>query len=156
MYKALCYTSIFCLLLFIYIHSTYSILVSLTGNGWIINSNDYELVAQGSIPGTFHTILLAANRITEPYFRYNDLYQRNLIYESWTFRKNFSLTNDILTLSQFQLHCDQIDTVANITLNECFIGQTNSMFIPYVFHIGKNARYGISFFYILTSVTRQQ
>ncbi|CAF4223967.1 unnamed protein product, partial [Rotaria sordida] len=32
-------------------------------------------------------------------------------------------------------HQKQIDTVANITLNTCSIGRTNSMFIPYIFNI---------------------
>ena len=108
--------------------------VPLTGDGWTITDHK-SYSAHGRIPGTIHTILLAANQITEPYSGYNDVNLRSLVYSSWTFRKNFSLTQDFLTSTQFTLHFDQIDTVANITLNGCFIGSTNSMFIPYIFNV---------------------
>ncbi|CAF0879148.1 unnamed protein product [Adineta ricciae] len=102
--------------------------------GWSISDNK-SYFAHGQIPGSVHTILLAANQITEPYWNYNDVDLRSLVYTSWTFTKDFTLSNDFLTLTQFTLHFDQIDTVANITLNECFLGRTNSMFIPYNFNI---------------------
>jgi beta-mannosidase len=111
--------------------------VPLAGNDWVI-SNNQSLSAQGQVPGTIHTILFAANLIPDPYFGYNDVNLRYLVYSSWTFRKNFSLTDDFLSLTQFTLDFDQIDTVANITLNGCFIGQTNSMFIPYSFNVTRS------------------
>jgi beta-mannosidase len=111
--------------------------VPLIGNGWTINNNQSYFV-QGQIPGTIHTILLAANQIPEPYWGYNDVNLRSLVYSSWTFRKNFSLTQDFLSFTQFSLHFDQIDTVASITLNGCPIGQTNSMFIAYTFNVMKS------------------
>jgi beta-mannosidase len=128
---------IFLLLLLLFFTSSNSIRVPLTGNGWIINNNE-SYSAQGRIPGTIHTILLAANQISEPYWGHNDVNLRRLIYTPWTFKKTFPLTDDILTLTQFTLHFDQIDTVANITLNKCFIGQTNSMFIAYTFNVMKS------------------
>ena len=108
--------------------------VPLAGNDWVI-SNNQSLFAQGQVPGTIHTILFAAKLIPDPYFGYNDVNLRYLVYNSWTFWKNFSLTDDFLSLTQFTIHFDQIDTVANITLNDCFIGRTNSMFIPYWFNL---------------------
>ena len=113
---------------------SYSTRVPLTGTGWSISDNK-SYFAHGQIPGSVHTILFAANQITEPYWNYNDVDLRSLVYTSWTFTKDFTLTSDFLALTQFTLHFDQIDTVANITLNECFLGRTNSMFIPYNFNI---------------------
>jgi beta-mannosidase len=120
-----------------FLASSHAVVVPLTGNDWVI-SNNQSLSAQGQVPGTIHTILLAANLIPDPYFGYNDVNLRYLIYSSWTFRKNFSLTDDFLALTQFTLHFDQIDTVANITLNGCLLGQTNSMFIPYSFNVTRS------------------
>jgi len=114
-----------------------STLVSLTGHDWTI-TDSRSYFARGQIPGTIHTILLAANQITEPYWGYNDVNLRSLLYSSWTFRKNFTLTQDFFTFTQFTLHFDQIDTVANITLNGCFLGQTNSMFISYIFNVKRS------------------
>ena len=108
----------------------------LTGNDWIIQVNE-SLSVQGQVPGTIHTILLAAKLIPEPYLGYNDVNLRYLIYRSWTFTKNFSLTNNFLSLGQFTLNFDQVDTVANITLNDCFLGQTNNMFLAYAFNVNR-------------------
>jgi beta-mannosidase len=111
--------------------------VPLAGNDWII-SNNQSLSAQGQVPGTIHTILFAAKLIPDPYFGYNDVNLRYLVYSSWTFWKKFSLTDDFLSLTQFTIHFDQIDTVANITVNGCFIGRTNSMFILYSFNVTRS------------------
>ncbi|CAF4282138.1 unnamed protein product, partial [Adineta steineri] len=125
---------VFFVIAFLLFSLSHSIRIPLTGDNWFITDNR-SYFAQGQIPGTIHTILLAANQITEPYWDFNDINLRSLVYSSWTFTKNFSLTQDFLTSTQFILHFDQIDTVANITLNECFLGQTNSMFIPYTFNV---------------------
>jgi beta-mannosidase len=134
MCKQLSCTSLIILLFLFFFVPSDSDIVSLIGDGWTINNNQSNFV-QGKIPGTIHTILLAANQITEPYWGYNDVNLRYLIYTPWRFTKNFSLTDTFLTFEQFTLHFDQIDTVANITLNGCFIGQTNSMFIAYTFNV---------------------
>ena len=109
-------------------------ILPLTGNDWTLQVNE-SLSVQGQVPGTIHTILLAAKLIPEPYLDYNDVNLRYLIYRSWTFTKNFSLTNDFLSLGQFTLNFDQVDTIANITLNDCFLGQTNNMFLAYTFNV---------------------
>jgi beta-mannosidase len=108
--------------------------ISLTGNDWLV-SNGKTLQATGTVPGTIHTILFSAKLIDDPYWRFGDITMRYLIYESWTFTKNFSLQADFLNSTQFMLHFDQIDTVSNITLNECFLGNTTSMFFAYTFNV---------------------
>jgi beta-mannosidase len=128
------YTFLFLLPFLSLLTSSNSIQVPLTGNDWAITDN-LSYSATGQIPGTIHTILLAAKQITEPYWGYNDVNERSLVYSSWTFKKSFSLTQDFLTFTQFTLHFDQIDTVANITLNGCPVGRTNSMFLAYTFNV---------------------
>ncbi|CAF1008522.1 unnamed protein product [Rotaria sordida] len=118
----------------LFISSSNSNRISLIGNDWTI-TNKINHTAQGTIPGTIHTILLAANQIPEPYMDYNDVDLRYLIHTNWMFTKKFNLTLDFLASNQITIHLEQIDTVANITLNTCPIGRTNSMFIPYIFNI---------------------
>jgi beta-mannosidase len=131
------YLFLFFILFLSFVSSSNSTRVPLTGDGWTISNNQFNSV-QGQIPGSIHTILLAANQIPDPYLGFNDMNLRYLVYSPWTFKKTFSLTNDFLTFTQFTLHFDQIDTVANITLNQCFIGQTNNMFIDYTFNVMKS------------------
>ena len=111
--------------------------VSLFTNQWLITDHQHYS-ASSLLPGTIHTILLQAAQITEPYFGYNDDRLRDLIHSSWTFSTNFTLDDDFLHWSQFKLHFTQIDTIANITFNRCFLGQTISMFIPYEFLVDRS------------------
>jgi beta-mannosidase len=108
--------------------------VPLVDTNWVI-SNGQGIQAAATVPGTIHTALLAAKIIDEPYWGFNDITMRNLTYQSWTFTKKFSLQPDFLGLTQFQLHFDQVDTVSNITLNQCYLGNTTSMFYAYTFNV---------------------
>lgn len=119
---------------FIFVSGTNSIRVSLTGDDWSI-SNGQSLEATGKVPGTIHTILVSAKLIDDPYWRYHDTTLRYLVNQSWIFTKQFSLQEEFLNLTQFILHFDQIDTVSNVTLNDCFLGNTSSMFIEYTFNV---------------------
>ena len=113
---------------------TASIRVSLAGSDWLIK-NGADLQAVGTVPGTIHTILFSAKLIDEPYWRFHDTDLRYLVNQSWIFTKSFSLQSQFLDSTQFILHFDQIDTVSNITLNNCNLGQTNSMFFAYEFNV---------------------
>ena len=108
--------------------------IYLSGNDWIITDN-MDITAQGSVPGTVHTILLAANKIPDPYFGFNDVNLRFLVKRNWIFFKNFTLTPDILGSNKISIYLDQIDTIANITINQCLIGKTTNMFRRHVFPI---------------------
>lgn len=119
------------ILLFSDSHSTR---IPLTGNDWTVSNNQTSPVT-GTVPGTIHTILHSAKVINEPYWGFGDVTLRPLIYESWTFTKKFSVPADFLDLSQFALHLDQIDTVSNVTLNQCLLGNTSSMFFAYTFNV---------------------
>jgi beta-mannosidase len=134
MCKQLFSTFIILLLYIVFFDLSKSAVLPLTGGGWMINDNG-SFSAQGQIPGTIHTILFRANQISDPYWSYNDVNLRSLVYTPWTFMKDFTLTDDFLSNTKFTLHFDQIDTVANITLNDCFLGQTNNMFIAYTFDV---------------------
>jgi len=137
MYKQSLYTFLIVVLIFNFFHSSNSVRVSLIGDGWTITDHQ-SYSEQGQIPGTIHTILFAANKITDPNWGYNDIDLRPLIYTPWTFTKSFTLTDGFLALSKFTIHFDQVDTVANITLNGCFLGQTNNMFLAYTFDVNKS------------------
>ncbi|CAF2561588.1 unnamed protein product [Rotaria sp. Silwood2] len=124
-------------LFILFISSSNSNRISLFGNDWII-TNKINHTAQGQIPGTIHTILFTAKQIPDPYMDYNDVDLRYLIHNNWIFTKKFNLTSNFLASNQIIIHLEQIDTIANITLNTCYIGRTNSMFIPYTFNISNS------------------
>ena len=108
--------------------------ISLSGNDWMITDGK-NITAQGSVPGTVHTILLSAKKIPEPYYGHNDVNLRSLVKRDWIFSKKFTLTRDFLVSNSISIYLEQIDTVANITINKCLIGRTANMFLRYVFSI---------------------
>jgi beta-mannosidase len=133
--SSLCSFSVFIFSSFILLLSgSNSTRISLIGSDWLVSVGQTS-IATGTVPGTIHTILLSAKLIDEPYLGFDDTTMRYLVYQSWTFTKNFSLQVDFLNSTQFMLHFDQIDTVSNITLNECFLGNTSSMFFAYTFNV---------------------
>jgi beta-mannosidase len=123
-------------LLFPSIISATTVKIPLTSIDWEISTPSLKnLTTLGKVPGSIHTILLASNLIEEPYYGYNDVNQRYLIYQNWTFQKNFTLTTEQLRMTNFQLVLEQIDTVSTVTLNDCLLGITSSMFYLYTFNI---------------------
>ena len=109
--------------------------ISLAGTNWIVRNNNQSIQVAATVPGTIHTALLAAKIIDEPYWDFGDTKMRNLVYQSWNFTKTFFLQQDFLRLTQFHLHFDQVDTISNVTLNQCFLGNTTSMFFAYTFNV---------------------
>lgn len=107
---------------------------NLTGNDWTITDN-INYTAKGTIPGSVHTILLEANAIPDPYLGQNDVDLRFLVQQDWVFMKNFSLLPEILTSNEVNIYLDQIDTVANITINTCMIGKVDNMFRRYIYPV---------------------
>jgi beta-mannosidase len=130
------FQGIFFLLFLYFISPSKSSRIDLIGNDWTID-NHVNYTAQGSVPGTIHTILLAANKIPDPYIGTNDVDLRFLVTSNWTwtFTKNFSLPPDFLASNNISIHLEQIDSVATITINACPIGRTTNMFLRYVFEI---------------------
>lgn len=107
----------------------------LTGSDWLISNVEGNTSTMGTIPGSIHTALLQSKLIPDPYLGFNDVDLRYLVLDSWIFTKNFSLSPQLLSSDEFQLIIDQIDTAANITLNGCPVGRTNSMFVQYRFDL---------------------
>jgi len=123
-----------CLILCVLTKAQGTVRVSLAANDWTI-SDDKQYTVQGTIPGSVHTILLAAKKIPDPYVGTNDVDLRHLVKTNWIFSKTFNLSNDVRSAKEVFLVLEQIDTVANVTINQCPIGRTNSMFIRYVLEI---------------------
>jgi beta-mannosidase len=112
--------------------------VTLTGTDWIISNDFGNYTTMGTVPGSVHTILYSNKRIPDPYIAFNDVELRFLVYSNWTFRKNFTLTGEVLSSNQVTISFNQIDTVADISLNGHPIGSTNNMFFAYRFAVPTN------------------
>ncbi|KAG2394087.1 hypothetical protein C9374_003851 [Naegleria lovaniensis] len=107
-------------------HDATTSLTSLS-KGWCIQNRNKSIhECQVEIPAYVNTILFQRNIIGDPYFRFNDVLQRWIAYEDWTFRNEFitSVNNGDRVYLQFK----GLDTVCDIFLNDQWIGSNVNMF----------------------------
>jgi beta-mannosidase len=79
---------------------------------------------------------LEKNLITESVlFSFNDVDLRWIGLDNWTYFITFDVPDDFLMHSFLILTFDGVDTIANVTLNDQFLGQTQNMFTRYSYNV---------------------
>jgi beta-mannosidase len=99
---------------------------------------------QASVPGCVHGALLAAGKIEDPFYRDNELKVAWISQSDWIYRREFTLSDDLLKHDRVLLHCDGLDTLGIIKINGTLVGQTDNMFRTWEFDIRKVLRAGIN------------
>jgi beta-mannosidase len=85
------------------------------------------------VPGCVHTDLIAAGRISDPYFRDNEKSVQWIGDTDWAYRRTFTLDADFLAHEQVCLRCEGLDTLASISINGQKLGDTDNMFRTWEF-----------------------
>ena len=99
---------------------------------WKLSGNGYE--CNGTVPGSVYSILLENELMDDPYYRENEIKALEIAEHDYTFVKSFSLDKDD---DCALLCCDGLDTLCDIYLNGCLVGQTQNMHRRYEFEISK-------------------
>ena len=87
-----------------------------------------------TVPGDVHSSLLAAGVIEDPYFRDNELLVDWVNQAEWIIERKFLIEQRLLD-STVNLVIDQVDCIADITINGSLVAAVQSQFIRYVFDI---------------------
>lgn len=96
---------------------------------------------KGMIPGSVYSFLLDNHLIEDPFYRQNELDAMKLMEHAFSFTKSFDFTP---TKDRVLLHCDGLDTLCDIYLNDVHVASTDNMHRTYEFdvtdllQIGKN------------------
>lgn len=87
---------------------------------------------EGTIPGSVYSFLLNNKLIPDPYYRSNELEATKILENDFTFSKKFDFK-----ISNFPvlLHCDGLDTLCDIYINDAFVSHTDNMHLSYEFDI---------------------
>ncbi len=96
----------------------------------------------GTVPGTVHTDLMAAQVIPDPFFRTNETDVQWIEGMDWVYRRTFEVPSAILRENTVLLLAEGLDTYANIAINGRRIGESSNMFIEHSFDIRKALRPG--------------
>lgn len=123
--------------------------MTLNGDGWrmqivgdqdIYGVNGRDLPAV--IPGSVYGNLLRQRLMPDPYERMNELEALKLMENEFRFQTVFSLTAEQMADDFLLLRFDGIDTLADIYLNDVFLGHADNMHRVWEYAIKEAAREG--------------
>lgn len=81
-----------------------------------------------TVPGVIHTDLMRNFLIGDPYWENNEILQRWIERENWTYSMSFSLDEDQMTYKNIDLVFEGLDTYANVYLNDSLVLEASNMF----------------------------
>ena len=93
------------------------------------------------VPGGIYSDLLENGILSQdPLTGDLDVEYRYVSKVDWMYEKTFTLPDDVLSKPSIFLVLHGVDTVANISINDAFIGSTDNMFVRYKFNIKQSLR----------------
>ena len=103
--------------------------ISLNGI-WKMTGAGFE--CEGKIPGSVYSFLLDSKLMEDPFYRMNELEALNLMENEFEFSKTFLFTP---TGDKVLLHCDGLDTLCDIYVNDAHVAYTDNMHRVYEFDV---------------------
>nr|XP_037279850.1 beta-mannosidase-like [Rhipicephalus microplus] len=117
------------------------IVLPLNGDWKVYNRNkSYHFT--GVVPGNVYTDLMRAKLIEEAYYRDNDERFAWVGHDNWTYTRDFHLQEGHTQHRRVLLVAHGIDTVATVYVNDVAVGETDNMFVRYVFDIKPHIKVG--------------
>lgn len=103
--------------------------ISLNGI-WQMEGGGFK--CEGTVPGSVYSFLLNNQLIPDPYFRDNERYALEIMENDFIFCRNF-----VYQKTEFPvlLHCDGLDTLCEIYINDQWVANTDNMHRSYEFDI---------------------
>lgn len=95
---------------------------------WTLSNDRKNINCPATVPGCVHTDLLANNIIEDPFWRVNEFQLRWILYENWTYTREFQVNDDFLDFSAIRLECMGLDTLASVWVNDILVAKTMSFY----------------------------
>jgi len=111
---------------------------SLSDLQWTLKNGNGSIVVPGSVPSQAHLDLLAAGVIAEPLLGINEVLQRWIVNDSWTYTADLTPFTQSVPSSPFSktlLVFYGIDTIANITVAGHPVAWVDNQFRQYVYDV---------------------
>ncbi|HEY9508761.1 MAG TPA: sugar-binding domain-containing protein, partial [Verrucomicrobiae bacterium] len=110
--------------------------------GWEVAKVGEENWIPAQVPGCIHTDLLAAGKISDPFFRENEKAVQWIGETDWRYRRSFVLSKEMLSRRQVLLRCEGLDTLAAIRINGIEVGAADNMFRTWEFDVKPQLKTG--------------
>lgn len=89
---------------------------------WNLHLQNQETIV-GIIPGSVYSILLENRKMEDPFYGENELEALKLMDQDFVFEKKFSVPESFRACREILLHCDGLDTICQIYLNDFCVGE---------------------------------
>ncbi len=96
------------------------------------------------VPGSVYSDLLREGLIDDPFYRDNENAALQLMEHDFIYRRQFTVSADLLTSDEVLLRAEGLDTIAEIRINGIFIGNTFNMHRTWEFDVRGALRDGVN------------
>ncbi len=104
--------------------------------GWTFHADSIGAQSYpAEVPGTFHTDLMKANLISDPFYKNNEIGLRPLEDVTWVYTTTFNISPEQIEYDRIELIFDGLDTYTDITINGKKLGRTDNMFRQWKFDV---------------------
>lgn len=118
--------------------------ISLDQNWHMKRPTQREELPAGTIPVSVYQTLLANGKTEDPYYRENEAESRELSRGDYDFKKTFSAERALLDCDEVLLRFEGVDTLADIYVNNIYVGSTDNMFRTYEFSVKDQLTVGVN------------
>lgn len=109
-------------------------ILSLNG-AWDFKKENDKVYRSAAVPGCNFTDLMANNMIPDPYEGTNEAEVQWVSKENWEYKKNFTVSAALLSQEKIELVCEQLDTLAVVSVNGHELARTDNINRTYIFDI---------------------
>jgi beta-mannosidase len=109
-------------------------LLDLNGSWTMTDLHSGRSVA-ARVPGTVAATLLEQKVMPDPYWRENEEIVQPVFEVDYEFSREFDIESGALTHDQVLLHCDGLDTLAELAVNGAAAGRADNMHRTWIFDI---------------------
>ena len=89
------------------------------------------------VPGSVYGDLLSAGKMEDPFWKDNEEAALKLMDEDYEYSVNFKCDEDLLGKSEILLVFEGLDTLADVYLNDVFLGHANNMHRTWKYQVKK-------------------
>lgn len=117
-------------------------MILLLNDRWKMNKSGCSEKLDCCVPCSVYKTLIEHGKIPDPYYRENEFISTEICDDDYDFSTEFEASAELLGNSRVILRFDGIDTLADVFVNDCFVGSADNMHRIWEFDVKKAVKAG--------------
>lgn len=117
-------------------------MILLLNDRWKMNKSGCSEKLDCCVPCSVYKTLIEHGKIPDPYYRENEFISTEICDDDYDFSTEFEASDELLGNSRVILRFDGIDTLADVFVNDCFVGSADNMHRIWEFDVKKAVKAG--------------